>query len=118
MARFRHHLFVCENVRPPESPRGCCAAKGSGEVRARFKEELEKTGHKGLERANSAGSLDQRAHGVTVVSYPEQSWYSGVTVADVPEIVAPLRDGKAVERLRIPDAKLTGKTPAADGAPR
>ena len=115
MARFRHHLFVCENVRPPESPRGCCAAKGSGEVRARFKEELEKQGLKGLVRANSAGCLDQCAHGVTVVVYPEQTWYGGVTVADVPEIVAALRDGKAVERLRIPDAKLTGKAGAVDG---
>ena len=26
--RFRHHVFVCENVRPPDDPRGCCGAGG------------------------------------------------------------------------------------------
>ncbi len=109
MGRFEHHLFVCENVRPPESPRGCCAAKGSAEVRARFKELLEQRGQKGLVRANSAGCLDQCAHGVTVVIYPEQVWYGGVTPADVPEILDALAAGRVVDRLRIPDAKLTGR---------
>lgn len=117
MGKFEHHLFVCENVRPPESPRGCCAAKGASEVRARLKEELEKRGQKGLVRANGAGCLDQCAHGPCVVAYPEQVWYGGVTVADVPEIVEALLQGRIVERLRIPDAKLTGKgtSPAVGG---
>ena len=109
MGRFEHHVFVCENVRPPENPRGCCSAKGSPEVRAKLKEELEKRGLKGLVRANSAGCLDQCANGVTVVVYPEQVWYGHVTVADVPEIVDAIVTGKVVERLRIPDDKLTGK---------
>jgi len=112
VARFEHHVFVCENVRPPENPRGCCAAKGSPEVRARFKDELEKRGLKGLVRANSAGCLDQCAQGVTVVIYPGQIWYGHVTVDDVPEIVDAIAQGKVVERLRIPDEKLTGRAKA------
>ena len=114
MARFEHHIFVCENVRPPGSPRGCCSAKGSAEVRAKFKEEVERRGLKGRVRANSAGCLDQCAHGVTVVLYPEQIWYGRVTVADVPEILDALAAGRVVERLRIPDEKLTGRAGAAD----
>ena len=114
MAKFEHHLFVCENVRPPESPRGCCAAKGAGDVRARLKDELDRRGLKGRVRANSAGCLDQCAHGVCMVAWPQQVWYGGVTVADVPEIVDALLAGKVVLRLVIPDAKLTGK--AASGA--
>ncbi len=114
MAKFEHHLFVCENVRSPESPRGCCSAKGSADVRARLKEELERRGQKGRVRANGAGCLDQCAHGPCIVTYPEQVWYGGVTVADVPEIVDALLAGKVVERLVIPDAKLSGKA----GAPR
>jgi (2Fe-2S) ferredoxin len=115
VARFEHHLFVCENVRPPENPRGCCAAKGAGDVRARFKQVLDERGLKGVVRANSAGCLDQCAHGVTVVVYPEQTWYGHVTVADVPEIVDAIAQGRVVERLRIPDAKLTGKSTTGMG---
>lgn len=109
MGRFEHHIFVCENVRPPDAPRGCCATKGSPEVRAKFKEEVERRGLKGLVRANMAGCLDQCAHGVTVVIYPEQIWYGHVTVADVPEIVDALLSGRVVERLRLGDALLTGR---------
>jgi len=119
MARFEHHIFVCENVRPPDAPRGCCAAKGSAEVRAKFKEEVERRGLKGRVRANSAGCLDQCANGVTVVIYPAQTWYGRVTVADVPEIVDALAAGRVVERLRIPDEKLTGRAAgASDPTPR
>jgi (2Fe-2S) ferredoxin len=109
VGRFDHHIFVCENVRPPDAPRGCCSAKGSPEVRAKFKEEIDRRGLKGLVRANMAGCLDQCANGVTVVIYPEQLWYGHVTVADVPEIVEALMSGRVVERLRIADEKLTGK---------
>ncbi len=116
MGRFEHHLFVCENVRSPEAPRGCCAARGAAAVRARLKERLEARGLKGLARANSAGCLDQCAHGVVVVIYPEQIWYGGVTLADVDEIVDALAAGRVVERLRIPDADLTGRAPIAPGA--
>lgn len=116
MGRFEHHLFVCENVRPAESPRGCCAAKGAGAVRAKLKERLEARGLKGLARANGAGCLDQCAFGVVVVVYPEQVWYGGVTLADVDEIVDAVAAGKVVERLRIPDSKLTGRAPAQPGA--
>lgn len=111
MARFEHHLFVCENVRPPEAPRGCCAAKGAAAVRARLKERIEARGMKGRVRANSAGCLDQCAHGVTLVVYPEQTWYGAVTPADVDEILDALEQGRVVERLRIPDERLTGRAP-------
>ena len=53
-------------------------------------------------RANAAGCLDQCARGVTVVVYPEQVWYGGVTVGDVGEIIERhLFCGVPVERLRM-----------------
>jgi len=59
-------------------------------------------GMKGRVRANAAGCLDQCARGVTVVVYPEQVWYGGVTAADVSEIVdSHLVGGVPVDRLRI-----------------
>ena len=100
--RFRHHVFVCENVRDPSDPRGCCAAKGSKAIRAAFKEELARRGLKGRIRANAAGCLDACATGPTVVVYPEGVWYGRVRVEDVPEIVERhLVGGQPVERLRL-----------------
>ena len=100
--RFRHHVFVCENRRDPSDPRGCCAAKGSGEIREALKAELARRGLKKQVRANSTGCLDACADGPTLVVYPEGVWYSHVTVEDVPEIVEQhLVNGVPVERLRL-----------------
>jgi (2Fe-2S) ferredoxin len=104
--RYRHHVFVCENRRDAEDPRGCCAAKGSEAIRQALKEEIARRGLKREVRANAAGCLDACAHGPTVVVYPEGIWYGGVRVEDVPEIVERhLVNGVPVERLRI-DGRL------------
>ncbi len=103
---YRHHIFVCTNRRPEGHPKGCCAVKGSEEVRALFKAELEKRGLQGQVRANAAGCLDQCAFGITVVVYPEGVWYARVKPEDVPEIVAEhIVAGRPVERLRMPGTK-------------
>jgi (2Fe-2S) ferredoxin len=100
--RFRHHVFVCENRRPDDDPRGSCGAKGSEAIRKALKEELARRGLKGAVRANAAGCLDACAHGPSIVVYPEGVWYGGVRVEDVPEIVeSHLVNGVPVERLRI-----------------
>ena len=33
MARYEKHIFICENRRDPNDPRGCCADKNSLEIR-------------------------------------------------------------------------------------
>lgn len=104
MPSFQRHVFVCINERPPGDPKGCCKAKGGVEVRDRLKQELKARGISRLVRANNAGCLDQCARGVSVVVYPEQVWYGGVTVDDVQEIVERhLIGGEVVERLLMPD---------------
>lgn len=105
---FQRHIFVCTNRRPDDHPKGCCAAKGSEEVRELFKEELEKRGLKGRVRANAAGCLDQCAFGITVVVYPEAVWYARVKPEDVREIVDEhIVGGRPVERLLMPGTKVT-----------
>ena len=104
MPSFEHHIFVCTNVRPPSSPRGCCANRGAAAVRARMKEEIRRRNLKGRVRANAAGCLDFCEWGVTVVVYPEGTWYGGVTETDVAEIFDALERGEVVERLLIPEA--------------
>jgi (2Fe-2S) ferredoxin len=102
MPRFRHHVFVCENVRPADDPRGSCGCKGSAKIREALKAELKRRGLKGAVRANGAGCLDACAHGPSIVVYPEGVWYGGVRVEDVPEIVERhLVGGQPVDRLRI-----------------
>lgn len=101
MPLLERHVFVCENRRPDDDPKGCCAAKGGKEVRDALKLKAREAGLKGRVRVNSAGCLDQCAHGVTVVVYPEAVWYGGVTLADVDAIVKDhLLGGRPVERLR------------------
>jgi (2Fe-2S) ferredoxin len=88
-------------------PKGCCAEKGSEQVRAVFKAELKKRGLNALVRANTSGCLDACEFGVSIVVYPEGIWYGGVTVADVPEIIDQhIINGKVVERLLIHDPRF------------
>lgn len=102
MPRFTRHIFVCENLRDPSDPRGCCAAKGSKALREKFKEALKSGGLKGRVRANAAGCLDACELGPTVLVYPEQVWYGGVKPEDVEEIVREhIVGGRPVERLLI-----------------
>lgn len=102
MPPYERHVFVCENLRDPADPRGCCAAKGAAEVRSRLKQLTHQAGLKGRVRINGAGCLDQCEHGVTIVVYPEAVWYGGVTVADADEIFrSHVIEGRPVERLRL-----------------
>jgi (2Fe-2S) ferredoxin len=105
--RFQHHIFVCENIRPEDDPKGCCSAKGSAEIRAAMKREIKQRGLRGVVRANQSGCLDACEFGPSVVVYPEGIWYGGVTPEDVPEIMeSHILGGKPVERLRIKDPKF------------
>jgi len=118
MAKFHKHIFICVNERPSDDPRGSCGPKGGHELADAFKKKLFERGLKRIVRPNKAGCLDQCAHGVTVVVYPEQVWYGHVTPADVDEIVEQhILGGKPVARLLIPDPELTGIEPAPRKVP-
>lgn len=98
---YTRHVFVCTNRRPDGAPKGCCASKGSEELRLALKKELDAQDLKGI-RINTAGCLDACERGMAMVVYPEQVWYGPVTPGDVKEIVSThLRDGQVVERLRM-----------------
>jgi len=97
---FERHVFVCQNARKPEDPRGCCSTKGSAEVLDALKAAVHARGLKGRVRINKAGCLDQCEKGISIVVYPEAVWYGGVNPGDVTEIVEQhLVAGQPVERL-------------------
>jgi (2Fe-2S) ferredoxin len=96
------HVFVCENVRDADNPKGCCASKGASEIRSRLKKLAYDAKLRGRVRINKAGCLDQCAHGVTVVVYPEAVWYGRVTPDDVDELFQEhVLHGRPLERLRL-----------------
>ena len=110
MPSFQRHVFVCINERPADHPKGCCKAKGGIEVRDSLKQQLTALGISKVVRANNAGCLDQCEHGVSVVVYPEQVWYGGVTVDDIPELIEKhLVGGEVVERLLQPNQPHLGE---------
>jgi (2Fe-2S) ferredoxin len=113
MAKFRNHIFICGNQRPPGHPRGYCDPEAKAELQKLFKQKLAERGLKGSVRANQAGCLDQCEHGPNLVVYPEGVWYGGVTLADVDEIVdSHIVGGKPVERLMMRDSCIN--TPACE----
>jgi (2Fe-2S) ferredoxin/predicted O-methyltransferase YrrM len=98
MEPFRFHVFVCDQQKPDGVP--CCNAHGSAQVLEALRREV---GARGLEddvQVTACGSLGLCEHGPNLVVYPEGIWYSGVTPADVPEIVrSHFQENSPVERL-------------------
>jgi (2Fe-2S) ferredoxin len=102
MARFQHHVFICENDRPADHPKGCCHARGGPEVRKTLKRAVAEAGLAGTVRCSTAGCLAACEHGPAVVIYPEGVWYRVPTPADAEEVVREhLVGGRVVERLLI-----------------
>src|SRR6476620_3450084 len=98
----KRYLFVCLNRRGEDNPKGCCAAKDSGEVYKALKEEIAACGLAKLEaRVCTSSWREQCDTGVTVLVESDHFVYGRVTVADVPEIVDGLVNGEPVKRLMV-----------------
>lgn len=107
MKRFEKHIFICENQRPPDHPRGCCKDKNSAAIREKFKTRLKELGLNTTIRTNGSLCLDACEFGPTIVVYPEQIWYGSVSENDVEEIIqSHLINNIPVERLKILDKRF------------
>ena len=107
MALRRRYLFVCTNRRADDDPKGCCAARGSEEIRAALKEQLKVRGLARLGgRACKSSCLDQCSSGVCILVEPDHFFYGHVTLDDVPEIVEALANDQRVDRLVLTDEEL------------
>ncbi len=102
MSRFLRHVFICNNQRKDDDPRGCCASRGSMELLDHLKHRVHDAGLKGKVRVNKAGCLDACAQGPTMGGYPDDVWYAPRTPEDMEEIFTEhLQNGRVVERLVI-----------------
>ncbi|MBA4250178.1 MAG: ferredoxin [Chlorobiaceae bacterium] len=107
MKRFEKHLFICENKRPDDNPRGCCMSKGGSLIREKFRMRLKELGLNSTVRTNTSGCLDACEFGAVVLIYPEQIWYGNVKEEDVEEIIqSHIIGNKPVERLMIKEKKF------------
>src|ERR1017187_9574280 len=103
MHPFRFHVFVCDQQKPEGVP--CCAARGSGQVLEALRREVAARGLVDTVQVTACGSLGLCEHGPNPVGFPQSVRYSGVTPADVPEIVrSHFQEDTPVARLVCADA--------------
>jgi (2Fe-2S) ferredoxin len=107
---FEKHVFVCTGGD------FCPAQDGnSKEIHSALKSQAAKAGLAGKVRVNKSGCLDQCGHGPMIAVYPDCTWYSHITLDDVPVIVAEhLAGGRPVERLRFHPPKAGANKLARD----
>lgn len=84
-----------------------CAAKGANDVLMLLRREILRRGLDKQILVNNCGTIDLCDIGPNIVIYPDGVIYSGVTKADVPELVAALSAGTVVERLVLDAATPT-----------
>ena len=102
---YKHHIFFCLNQR--DGGRECCHDKNAEAMQGYAKKRVKQLGLSGpgAVRVNKSGCLDRCELGPVAVVYPDNVWYTYVDEGDIDEIVeSHMRDGKPVERLRLPDA--------------
>lgn len=76
-----------------------CAAKGANDVLMLLRREVLRRGLDKEILVNNCGTIDLCDIGPNLVVYPDGVIYSGVTKADVPELIDALAAGTTVERL-------------------
>jgi len=100
---FRYHAFVCTQEKPEGVP--CCTAAGSFRVLDALHRELGAQGLGDEVQVSSCGCLGVCESGPVMIVYPEGTWYSKITPADVPEIVSShFKSGNKVARLERTDS--------------
>ena len=92
MDLFRAHVLVCGGTG--------CTSSGSGELIARFEEQIAKNGLDKEVKVIRTGCFGLCEAGPVVIVYPEGTFYSRIRVEDVDEIVAEhLLKGRVVQHL-------------------
>ena len=104
MPSYKKYIFICENMRDPAHPKGCCGLKNGPELKKQLKLKLAEKGLNKVFRANTAGCLDMCEHGAVMAIYPQGIWYGKVTLQDLDEIIDDtLQKDRVIDRLLIKD---------------
>ena len=105
MQPFKYHVFACDQRKPDGLP--ACSARGSAAVLEALRREIGAAGLSDTVQLTTTGSMGLCERGPNLVVYPDGTWYSGVTPADVPEIVREhFVAGRPVARLAHQDESV------------
>jgi (2Fe-2S) ferredoxin len=100
----RVQILVCCNERDPAAAKPSCLPRGAVAVYHRFKDRVKERGLRDGVMVTRTGCLKHCSRGITVAVWPQNDWYSGVTLGDVDEVLdAALGAVPPPERLRMPD---------------
>ncbi|MCE1187388.1 ferredoxin [Zoogloea sp.] len=103
MPKPKKHILVCVQGRPPGHPRGSCQEKGCNALWQAFQQEFQQRNLWAEYLLTNTGCLGPCQAGPNVLIYPDNVMYSGVTVADIPELIEQhLQKDTPVERLKAP----------------
>ena len=106
--RYKKHIFICTNQRPPDAIRPCCGEAHGMELVRAFKALIKENNIKATVRAQKTGCFDLCEFGPNVVVYPEGIFYGNVQLSDVNEIVeSHILNNQPVERLKLDFRKQT-----------
>ena len=109
MEAFRLHFYVCTQKKEGDAP--SCTRNGSEAVLQKLRDEVVARGVQDEVHVTTCGSLGLCEVGPNLVVYPEGTWYSRVTLDDVPEILAAHLAGTGpVARLAWRDAEELRRT--------
>jgi (2Fe-2S) ferredoxin len=89
----KKHVLICNAAH--------CAGKGANDVAGRLRLEIIRKGLDAEILVNNCGTIDLCDIGPNLVIYPDNLIYRGVTIKDIPDIVAYLRGGPVVDRLLL-----------------
>lgn len=106
MPRPHHHILVCTNERPAESPKGCCKAKGSQEIYMKLREAIFARGLRSQVYVCHTSCLKSCAHGPTVAVWPEGAFYGGMTPDRIDRLLDSVVAGEVVEEWRVPEGEI------------
>lgn len=111
MAKRNRYLFVCNNARPPGTPKGSCATRDAVAIHAAIKAEIAARGLAQIEvRACTASCLDVCWAGPALLVSPDQVFLGRITLADVPTIVDALQRDVIEHRLVLGQEDFDAKT--------
>jgi (2Fe-2S) ferredoxin len=82
---YQKIVFVCVNRRAAGDV--CCAARDSEAIAAELKARIKALDLSRDVRVSKSGCQDLCARGPNVMVFPDNAWYSGVTLPDVERIV-------------------------------
>jgi (2Fe-2S) ferredoxin len=89
-APYLCHVFVCVNDR--DGKRRSCADQQSPKIRETLKAQVNKRGWGKYVRVSQSGCMGLCSDGPNVILYPQKSWFSEVSISDIPSIVSKLEE--------------------------